>query len=111
LTETWERLGRSEGDYIFERGDNVENYMKTCGYSSLIKYLDTYKIHIRKKDKTIFMRKRFGDLGTHYNRMELDVESPYYTLGCRRGNGLLSSIQLQCKLLNVIIVIVITCLM
>jgi hypothetical protein len=84
--------------------------MKTCGYSSLIKYLDTYKIHIRKKDKTIFMRKRFGDLGTHYNRMELDVESPYYTLGCRRGNCLCSN-QLQWKLLYVITVNFITCLM
>jgi len=89
MTETWERLGRTEGDYIFERGDNVESYLKACGYTDLIKYLSTYKIHIRKKGKTMFMRKRFGDLGTYYNTMELDVESPYYTLCCKRGNFLL----------------------
>ena len=86
MTETWERMSRIDGDYIFVKGENYESYFKAVGHTDLIDYIDTFKIHFRKKDKTIYMRKRFGDLGNYYNVLEMDTESPYFTLGDKHGN-------------------------
>jgi len=80
MTEKWERLSRTDGDYIFKKGDNVEAYLKATGGSRLLKYLDTYKLHFRKKGTTLYVRERFGDICQHYNTLELDVESPYFSL-------------------------------
>jgi hypothetical protein len=35
LVVKWERLDRLEGDYIFEKGENVETYLKAVGRTDL----------------------------------------------------------------------------
>jgi hypothetical protein len=87
MTESWVRMGRTEGAYIFHQGENVESYFKSCGDSILIKYLDTYKIHIGKKGSTIFMSERFGDYAKCSNTIELEVETPFYIPGDKRGES------------------------
>jgi hypothetical protein len=85
LTETWERLGRTEGAYIYDRGENVEAYLKAVGDSDLIKYMDLYKIHIGKKGKTVFFSEYYGDRGYYPNTLELDVETTFRCPGDKRG--------------------------
>ena len=81
MTQFWERLSRTEGDYIFERGDNIESYLNATGCSHLRKYMDTYKIHVSKHGGHMFIKKRFGDFADISNTVELEVESPYFSPG------------------------------
>jgi hypothetical protein len=74
-----------EGDYIFEKGENLEAYFKAIGDESILEHLGSYKVHICKTGTSVCTSERYGDLGQFRNTFELDVEGPYFCLGDKRG--------------------------
>jgi len=78
VTQYWTRLSRTEGDYIYEKGENVESYLESTGCGFLYKYIDTYKIHVSRHGNTYIFKERYGEYGTISNTLELDVDTPFY---------------------------------
>ena len=79
LSETWERLSRTEGAFIFNAGDNIEAYLNAVGHSDMMKHLKNYKIHVGKKhDGAMHFLQYFGDFATCRNILEMGVETPFH---------------------------------
>ena len=76
---------RTEGDYIFNDSDNLISYMNATNCSILVKYIDSYKMHVSKHGDHLFIVERFGDYATCSNTIELEVDSPYYEPGDQKG--------------------------
>lgn len=87
MTEKWRRLSRTEGAYIFHRGENVDSYFTATGHRELLNHMHLFKIHIGKKGSTMFYSEHFGDYGHFSNTLELDVETPFFGPGCRSGTS------------------------
>ena len=76
-------MGRTEGAYIFHKGENVDAYFTATGHEDLLNYIHLYKIHVGKKGSTMFFSEYFGDYGYFPNTLELDVETPFYGPGSK----------------------------
>jgi hypothetical protein len=89
LTETWERCIKIDGDYIFEKGENLESYFKATGDTNMLTQMDCYKMHLRMSGNTLHMIERLGDLGTFSNILEMGVEAPFFCPRDKKGIHLL----------------------
>ena len=89
MTEIWMRLSRTEGDYIYHDDENLESYLKATDDGKLLKYMDSYKMHVSKHGGHLFLVERYGDLDTCSNTLELEVDSPYLIPGDKKGKELI----------------------
>ncbi len=69
----------------------MDAYFKAVGESELIKYLHVYKIHVGRKGSTMFLSEYFGFRGYYPNTLELDMETPLYQPGDKKGKMLQKS--------------------
>ena len=81
----------TEGDYIYHEDENLESYLNATGDSMLMKYMDTYKMHVSKHGAHLFIIERYGDLATCSNTIELEIDSPYLIPGDKKGTNFFDS--------------------
>jgi hypothetical protein len=78
---TWERRVKVEGSYVFEHGENLDEFFKAVGDSQIHHEYKHYKIHVHEDGKKYRLSEYIGDLGRFSNCLELDVEAPFRVPG------------------------------
>ena len=98
----WDRRVKVEGSYIFESGENMNEFYKAIGKSDMVNHIKDFKLHTHMHGNHIRMSEYIGELGRFSNSMDLDVEVPFVIHGDTNGNldvtSKLSLLLLDCYL-------------